>query len=99
MGLAERIAAGAPVRQPRVDKIMNQELSARDRAALITAAQSPEWSDDALTRVLQDEGFVVGVATVAAWRANIKNDPIPTIEPLPVEPPVERVELVVEPPV
>lgn len=96
MGLAERIAAGVPVRQYRVERQIDQLLP-EERAALLTAALDPKWSDEALVRVLQDEGLIVGLDALSSWRAKAREVgtiPVPLPDP---NPPVEEFPPVVRP--
>lgn len=95
MGLAERLAAGVPARQSRFDYVLAQLLP-DEQAALLAAALDPSWSDEALTRVLQDEGVIVGAEAVSAWRAAARAaGKIPDAVPLPpdvvIAPPVRGI--------
>lgn len=95
MGLVERLAAGVPVRQSRVERQIEMLLP-EEQAALLTAALDPAWSDEALVRVLQDEGLVVGHDALTAWRAKAREvGQIPVPVPDPVrEPPADPAPLV-----
>ena len=70
MSIADKLETLTPDLKPGINAYV-AELSERDRAALIAAANDRAWSTAALHRLVREDGCGVGKDAFGAWRDRV----------------------------